>query len=44
MFTAEGEIWLGMAYEMMGLPVPKVFLPEILEGSSLGIKIKCCEF
>lgn len=29
---------LGMSYEMMCLPVPKVFLPEILEGSSLGIK------
>ena len=29
---------LFMSYEIMCLPVPKVFLPEILEGSLLGIK------
>lgn len=38
MSTAGVEIWLSMSYDMMGLPVPKVSLPEILEGSSLGVK------
>lgn len=33
--TVGVEIWPGISYEIIGIPLPKVFLPEILGGSSL---------